>query len=80
MEKTIYCLLEEYDCFGFGHYYFFKYEKDLKEKNYNNAFLDISTSELEDLFYNMDNFLKSMHLQDFKVIYSYTYEMQKDFD
>lgn len=75
MEKTIYCLFNEYDPYGFGHYYFFKYEKDLKEKNLNNAFLDISNIELEDIFCDMDNFLKSMGLQDFKVVYSYTYEM-----
>ena len=75
MEKTIYCLFNEYDAYGFGHYYFFKYEKDLKEKNLENAFLNISSNNLEDLFGNMDNFLESMELQDFNVIYSYSYEM-----
>lgn len=75
MEKTIYCLFNEYDCYGFGHYYFFKYEKDLKEKNFDNAFLNISSIELEDLFYNMDNFIKSMELEDLNIIYSYSYEM-----
>lgn len=74
MEKTIYCLFNEYDPYGFGHYYFFKYEKDLKEKNYSKAFLNISSIELEDIFCNMDNYLKSMGLQDFNVIYSYSYE------
>lgn len=73
MEKTIYCLFNEYDAYGFGHYYFFKHEKDLKEKNFNNAFLDIASTELDDIFSNMDNFLKSMGMQDFNIIYSYTY-------
>ena len=75
MKKTIYCLFNEYDPYGYGHYYFFKNEKDLKEKNYNNAFLNISSNELEDIFYNMDNYLKAMELQDFKVIFSYSYEI-----
>lgn len=75
MEKTIYCLFNEYDSYGFGHYYFFKYEKDLKEKNLENAFLNISSNNLEDIFGNMDNFLESMELQDFNVIYSYSYEI-----
>ena len=75
MENTIYWLFNEYDPYGFGHYYFFKYEKDLKERNFNNAFLDISSTELEDIFCSMDNFLKSMKLEEFNVIYSYSYEI-----
>lgn len=72
MEKTIYCLFTEYyDACGFGRYYFFKNEKDFREHNCKNAFLDISSRELEDIFCGMDNFLKEMKLKDCKVIYSY---------
>lgn len=72
MENTIYCLFTEYyDGYGFGRYYFFKNEKDFKEKNCKNAFLSISSIELEDIFCSMDNLLKEMKLEEYKVIYSY---------
>lgn len=72
MEKTIYCLFTEYyDGWGFGHYYFFKNEKDFKEHNCKNAFLDISSINLDDLFCGMDTFLKENKLTECKIIYSY---------